>query len=79
MFLFMIAFGFGVWVLNLLAIARFLWLLVARRPNQLMALFGDSVSAWLAGIGHFLTAATEEKSFRWRSRPYAAPVTAAGR
>jgi hypothetical protein len=35
MFLFMIAFGFGVWVLNFLAIAQFLWLLFARQPNQL--------------------------------------------
>jgi hypothetical protein len=62
MFLFMIAFGFGVWVLNFVAIAQFLWLLFARQPNQLIALFGDSLSAWLAEIGRFLTAATEGRS-----------------
>ena len=83
MFLFMIAFGFGVWVLNFLAIAQFLWLLFARQPNQLIALFGNSLSAWLAEIGRFLTAATEEKPFPWRPWPYAAPspssVTASSR
>ena len=75
MFLFMIAFGFGVWVLNFLAIAQFLWLLFARQPNQLIALFGNSLSAWLAEIGRFLTAATEDKPFPWRPWPYAAPPT----
>ena len=72
MFLFMIGFGFGVWVLNFLAIAQFLWLLFARQPNQLIALSGNSLSAWLAEIGCFLTAATEEKPFPWRLWPYAA-------
>ena len=66
MFLFIIAFGFGVWVLNFLAIAQFLWLLFARQPNQLIALFGNALSVWLAEIGRFLMAATEEKPFPWR-------------
>jgi hypothetical protein len=83
MFLFIIAFGFGVWVLNFLAIAQFLWLLFARQPNQLIALFGNSLSAWLAEIGSFLTAATEEKPFPWRPWPHAASssssVTASSR
>ena len=57
MLLFMIAFGFGLWVLNFVAIAQFLWLLFARQPNQLIALFGNALSAWLAEIGRFLTAA----------------------
>ena len=79
MFLFMIGFGFGVWVLNFLAIAQFLWLLFARQPNQLIALFGNSLSAWLAEIGCFLTAATEEKSFPWRLWPYAAASPSSSR
>jgi hypothetical protein len=78
MLLFMIAFGFGVWVLNFLAIAQFLWLLFARQPNQLIALFGNSLSAWLAEVGRFLTGATEDKPFPWRPWPYAALGTASG-
>ena len=83
MFLFIIAYGFGVWVLNLLAIAQFLWILFAREPNQLIAVFGSSLSAWLAEIGRFLAAATEDKPFRWRPWPFAAPsppsITASNR
>jgi len=73
MFLYMIAFGFGVWVLNFLAIAQFLWLLYAREPNQFIARFGSSLSVWLAETGRFLTAATEDKPFPWRPWPNAAP------
>jgi len=79
MFLFMIGFGFGVWVLNFLAIAQFLWLLFARQPNQFIALFGNSLSAWLAESGCFLTAATEEKPFPWRLWPYAAASPSSSR
>jgi Domain of unknown function (DUF4389) len=72
MFLFIIAFGFGVWVLNFLAIAQFLWLLFARQPNQLIALFGNSLSAWLAEI--------RGEAILWRPWPYAAPsLTASSR
>ena len=45
MFLFMIAFGFGVWVLNFIAIVQFIWLLFSREYNQLIARFGNSLSA----------------------------------
>jgi len=73
MLLFMFAYGFGLWVLNFLAIAQFLWLLFAREPNQLIAHFGNSLTAWLAEIGRFLPAATEDKPFPWRPWPFAAP------
>jgi hypothetical protein len=73
MFLFMITFGLGVWLLNFLAIVQFLWLLFAREPNQLIARFGNSLSVWLAEIGRFLTGATEDKPFPWRPWPNAAP------
>jgi len=73
MLLFIIAFSLGVWLLNFLAIIQFLWLLFAREANQLIARFGNSLSAWLAEIGRFLTAATEDKPFPWRPWPNAAP------
>src|SRR6516164_5820620 len=73
MFLFMIAFGLGVWLLNFLAIVQFLWLLFAREPNQLIARFGNSLSVWLAEIGRFLICITDDKPFPWRPWPSAAP------
>jgi hypothetical protein len=35
MFLFMIGFTFGVWLLNFLAIVQFVWLLLAREPQPI--------------------------------------------
>jgi hypothetical protein len=69
MLLFMIGFMFGVWVLNFLAIVQFVWLLVAREPNQFIARFGGSLSMWLAEIGRFLTCGTEDWPFPWRQWP----------
>ena len=69
MLLFMIGFTVGQWLLNLLAIVQFVWLLVAREPNQFIARFGNALSIWLAEIGRFLTCATEDKPFPWRAPP----------
>jgi hypothetical protein len=69
MFLFMIGFTFGVWLLNLLAIVQFVWLLIAREPSQFIARFGSSLSLWLAEIGRFLTSATDDRPFPWRQWP----------
>jgi Domain of unknown function (DUF4389) len=69
MLLFIIAFGAGVWLLNLLAIVQFLWLLFAREPNQFIVRFGNSLSTWFAEIGAFLTCATNHKPFPWRPWP----------
>ena len=68
MLLFMIAFGFGVWVLNFIAIVQFIWLLFSHEHNQLIARFGNSFW-WLAEVGRFLTCATEDKPFPWRLWP----------
>ena len=69
MLLFMIAFGFGVWVLNFIAIGQFIWLLFSREHNQLVARFGNSLCVWLAEVGRFLTCATDDKPFPWRLWP----------
>lgn len=69
MLLFMIGFGIGQWLLNFLAVVQFIWLLLAREPNQFIASFGNALSIWLAEIGRFLTAATEDKPFPWRPLP----------
>jgi hypothetical protein len=69
MLLFMIAFTIGQWLLNVLAVVQFVWLLLAREPNQFIASIGNSLSIWLAEIGRFLTGATEDKPFPWRPPP----------
>ena len=69
MFLFMIGFTFGVWLLNFLAIVQFVWLLLAREPNLFIARFGNSLSMWLAEIGRFLICATDDWPFPWRQWP----------
>ena len=69
MLLFMIGFAVGQWLLNFLALVQFVWLLLAREPNQFIARFGNSLSIWLAEIGRFLTCATDDKPFPWRQPP----------
>jgi hypothetical protein len=77
MFLFIIAFTAGQWLLNLLTIVQFLWLLFAREPNQFIVSFGGSLAVWLAEVGRFLTCATEEKPFPWKPWPPKASTPAA--
>ena len=69
MLLFMIGFAIGVWLLNLLAIVQFVWLLIAREPNQFIVRFGNSLSIWLAEISRFLTCVTDDKPFPWQPWP----------
>jgi uncharacterized protein DUF4389 len=69
MLLFIAGFTVGQWLLNLLAIVQFVWLLFGREPNRFIATFGNSLSIWLAEIGRFLTAATDDKPFPWTSWP----------
>jgi len=75
MLLFMIGFWVGQSLLNLLAVVQFIWLLVSHEPNQPLARFGRSLSAWLAEVGQFLSCASEEKPFPWRSWPDAGSGT----
>jgi Domain of unknown function (DUF4389) len=69
MLLFIIAFWVGQTLLNLLAVVQFIWLLAAREPNQFLARFGISLSAWLSEVGRFLSCASDDKPFPWRPWP----------
>ena len=69
MLLLMIGFWVGQTLLNLLAVVQFLWLLFAHEPNQFLARFGSSLSAWLSEVGRFLSCASEGKPFPWRPWP----------
>ena len=66
-------FGFGViqGLLYLTAVVQFVWLLIAKERNGLLAGFGNSLAVWLAETARFLCCATDEKPFPWRSWPRA--------
>jgi hypothetical protein len=76
MLLFMIAFWVGQTLLNLLAIVQFLWLLFANEPNQFLGRFGGSLSIWFSEVARFLSCASEEKPFPWKSWPDAGGIPA---
>ena len=71
MLVLVLAFGVAQSLLYLLALVQFLWLLLAREPNQLLLKFGKSLSLWLAETARFLCCATEKKPFPWTSWPQA--------
>lgn len=58
-------------VLDLTALVQFLWLLLAGKPNPLLARFGQSLGRWLSQTAGFLSCTTEEKPFPWREWPSA--------
>ncbi len=66
MLLFVIAIGIGHTILNAVALVQFLWLLIARQPNEFLADFGGSLAIWLAEAARFQTCATEDKPFPFR-------------
>lgn len=69
MLLFMFAFAVGQALLNLTAVVQFIWLLVTKEPNGFLLRFGRSLSVWFAEIARFLSCATDEKPFPWKSWP----------
>jgi hypothetical protein len=69
MLLFAAAFAIAQTLLNLLAIVQFLWLLFANEPNQFLLRFGRSLSVWFADAARFLSCATDEMPFPWKSWP----------
>ncbi len=71
MLVLIIAFGVGQWLLYLTAVVQFVWLLIAKERNGLLAGFGKSLALWLAETARFLCCATDEKPFPWRSWPRA--------
>jgi hypothetical protein len=68
---FLIALGVAQVVLNFAAIVQFLWLLIAREPNEFLLHFGSSLAKWVADAVRFLTGASEEKPFPWKEWPAA--------
>jgi hypothetical protein len=69
MLLFAVAFGVAQTLLNLLAVVQFFWLLFAAEPNRFLLRFGRSLSVWFADAALFLSCATEEMPFPWKSWP----------
>lgn len=69
MLVFMFLFGVGQGLLQLLAVAQFLWLLFTNQPNQILVGFGRSLAEWLAQVGRFQCCDTEDKPFPWKAWP----------
>jgi hypothetical protein len=67
--LLLVAFSVGQFVMNVVALAQFLWLLVAGEPNRLLQSFGGSLASWLGETARFVTGASEDKPFPWRPWP----------
>ena len=69
MLVFMVLFGIGQSLLQVLTVAQFLWYLVKYRPNERLVEFGRSLADWLAQVGRFQCCETEEKPFPWAAWP----------
>ncbi len=69
MLLFAVAFGIAQTLMNILAVVQFLWLLFSGEPNQFLIRFGKSLSIWFGDVARFLSCATEEMPFPWKSWP----------
>lgn len=52
-------------VLGVCAILQFLWMLIARERNEMIAGFGEGLSNWLAITARFLSGHSDEKPFPW--------------
>lgn len=66
---FMVALAVAQTLINVTAVAQFLWLLVGGGPNAVLTRFGGSLAAWAAQAVLFLTMASEEKPFPCQDWP----------
>ena len=70
MLLFAVIYWVAETVLGAVAVVQFIFLLVARRPNERLREFGDDLSVYFYQIVQFLTFNTEEKPFPFTPWPY---------
>ena len=73
MLLFLILTSLARYVTIVIALLQFGWLLVTGSPNVWLRGFGASLAAWIAETTRFLSAASDEKPFPWKSWPDAKP------
>ena len=69
MLILVILFGIGQWLLNLVALAQFLWLAFANHPNEVLVGFGRTLANWLAEVARFQSCDTDERPFPWARPP----------
>lgn len=53
-------------VLTVVALVQFVWMVVTREKNPMLAEFGEDMAKWLADAALFQTAASDEKPFPWK-------------
>ena len=58
-------FGLAQTVLAMVALVQFIWMLITKEKNQLLAEFGRDLAAWLAITARFQSGASEDKPFPW--------------
>lgn len=73
MLLFLILTSLARYVTIVIALLQFGWLLVTGAPNVWLRGFGASLAVWIAETTRFLSAASDEKPFPWKSWPDAKP------
>jgi hypothetical protein len=69
MLVFIVLFGVGQWLLNLIAVIQFVWMLATGRSNPQLTGFGRSLAVWLADVARFQSCASEERPFPWTAWP----------
>lgn len=69
MLVFVVLFGVGQWLLNLLALVQFLWILFTEHPNPQLVRFGSSLAQWLGQVGRFQSCNTDDRPFPWAAWP----------
>lgn len=69
MLVFIVLFGVGQALMNLGAVAQFLWLLFTGQPNAFLVRFGRSLAGWLSEVAHFLFMDTDKRPFPWSPWP----------
>lgn len=60
-----VCFGIAETILALCAVLQFGWMLLAKRRNENIAAFGESLADWLERTARFQAGATEDKPFPW--------------
>jgi hypothetical protein len=69
MLLIMVCFGLAQSVLYASAVIQFVWMVVTRERNVLLADFGRSLGLWMAESAWFLSGDSDDKPFPWKAWP----------
>ena len=69
MLVFIVLFGVGQWLVNLMAVIQFLWMLFTNHPNPHLVGLGRSLAKWLEQVARFQACDSEDRPFPWAAWP----------